>query len=92
MSEENPEKHIRLLYHRLGSQDLRDLLDDMLFDLKFTSPCVTEGDMALNNYAKILLAKVYADEENIKIGKEQVGVLDSSCWFDAIRRVLGRKK
>ena len=83
MSEENPEKHIRLLYHRLGSQDLRDLLDDMLFDLKFTSECETEGDMALNNYAKTLLSKVYADEER---------VVDSSQLFDTVRRLIGRKK
>ena len=83
MSEENPEKHIRLLYHRLGSQDLRDLLDDMLFDLKFTSECETEGDMALNNYAKTLLSKVYADEEN---------VVESSRLFEAVRRLIGRKK
>ena len=45
------EKHIDLLYRRMAGPEFGDLLEDMLFDLKFTSPCENDGDMALNNYA-----------------------------------------
>lgn len=81
--EQDPEQHIKLLYRRLAAQDMRVLLDDMLFDLKFTTPCVTEGDMALNNYAKVLLNKVYADQD---------GVVESNRLFELIKRLVGRRK
>jgi len=78
---QDPEQHIKGLYRRLAGQDMRDLLDDMLFDLKFTTPCESEGDMALNNYAKALMAKVYADQD---------GVVESNRLFEMIRRLVGR--
>ena len=80
---QDPEQHIKGLYRRLAGKDMRDLLDDMLFDLKFTTPCESEGDMALNNYAKVLLSKVYADQE---------GVVDSNRLFEMIGRLVGRGK
>ena len=77
------EKHIDLLYRRLAGPEFGDLLEDMLFDLKFTSPCENDGDMALNNYAKRLLVKVYADEE---------GTVSSTPFFETVRRLIRRKK
>lgn len=38
-------------------------LQYLLLDLKFIEPCQNEGDMALNNYAKELVALVYGDKE-----------------------------
>ena len=40
----------------------KTLLDDMLIDLHFITEATNEGEQALNNYAKILLGKVYAPE------------------------------
>ena len=77
------EKHIDLLYRRMAGPEFGDLLEDMLFDLKFTSPCENDGDMALNNYAKRLLVKVYADEE---------GTVSSTPFFETVRRLIRRKK
>ena len=80
--EYDPEQHIKRLYQRLAAQDMRVLLDDMLFDLKFTTRCESEGDMALNNYAKMLLSKVYADQD---------GVVESNKLFEMIRRLVRRR-
>jgi hypothetical protein len=81
--EDDPDKHIRRLYQRLAARDMRDLLDDLLYRLKFTQPCENEGDMALNNFAKELVNQVYADDE---------GVVDSGRFFDIVRRLVRRKK
>jgi len=81
--DESAEQHIKRLYQRLAAKDMRDLLDDMLFELKFTDECATEGDMALNNYAKRLVNKVYADQD---------GVVESNNLFETIRRLVRRRK
>jgi len=80
---EDPKQHMRRLFQRLGTREFQNLLDEMLYDLKFMGPCQSEGDMALNNYAKELLAKVYADES---------GKVDSGRLHGIIRRLVRRKK
>ena len=76
------EKHINLLYRRLAGPEFSPLLEAMLFDLKFATPCENEADMALNNYAKRLLLKVYADEE---------GFVGSTPFFETVRRLIRRR-
>jgi hypothetical protein len=58
------------------------VFEDMLWNLKFLSPCETEGDMALNNYAKSLVALVYGDAG---------GVVESGKLKNLIKRVFRRK-
>ena len=51
----------RLLLNAYKTMDKR-VLDDMLIDLHFLTPATNEGEQALNNYAKMLLGKVFAPE------------------------------
>ena len=55
-------------------------LEYLLLELKFLEPCETEGDMALNNTAKDILAMVYGERISSS------GIL----WF--IKRMLKRKQ
>lgn len=80
---DDQDKHILHLYKRLAGSEFLPMLEDMLYELKFTVPCKSEGDMALNNYAKELLVKVFGDER---------GVVSSMSFFDKIRNLVRRKK
>jgi hypothetical protein len=55
------EEKVLLAYKRkfIGDDDGGIVLEDMLFDLYFLQPCENEGQQALCNYAKTLLAKIY---------------------------------
>jgi hypothetical protein len=57
------EERIRSAYKAKFSDEIGQLvLQDMLWNLKFLTPCENEKDMALCNYAKSLLATIYGND------------------------------
>ncbi len=62
---ENVEKEDRIVnaYRSVFSGELGNLvLLDMLWELYFIKPCETQGEQALCNYAKSLLAVIYGED------------------------------
>lgn len=67
---ESDEQHIRRMYRTMRIGQNAEILNDMLRDLKFLDPCNSEAEMALNNYAKKLIVKVFSDDDGeVKSGR-----------------------
>lgn len=56
------EEHILTLYRQLRTGMGRELLTHMLMELKFLDKCENERDMALSNYAKTLVIRVFGED------------------------------
>ena len=79
---ESDEQHILRMYRTMRTGQNAEILNDMLRDLKFLDPCKSEADMALNNYAKKLIIKVFSDDD---------GEVKSSRLWRLLKKLIGRK-
>ena len=66
---ESDEQHILRMYRTMRTGQNAEILNDMLRDLKFLDQCNSEADMALNNYAKQLVVKVFSDDGEVESGR-----------------------
>jgi hypothetical protein len=78
---ESDEQHIRRMYRTMRAGQNAEILNDMLRDLKFLDPCKSEGDMALNNYAKQLVVKVFCEDD---------GQVKSSRLWRLLKKLTGK--
>ncbi len=78
---ESDEQHILRMYRTMRTGQNAEILNDMLRDLKFLDPCNSEADMALNNYAKTLIVKVFSEDD---------GEVESSRLWRLLKKLLGR--
>ena len=79
---ESDEQHIRRMYRTMRTGENAEILNDMLRDLKFLDRCESEGDMALNNYAKTLVIKVFCEDD---------GEVKSSRLWRFLKKLIGTK-
>lgn len=64
----NPEERIQAGYKTIFATEIGNIvLQDMLWNLKFLSPCENAADMALSNYAKSLLATIYGNDVSMTL-------------------------
>lgn len=76
----NKKDEITALYRIVFASDKGLLVfEHILMDLKFTDQCNNEGDMALNNYAKTLIVKVFSEQPSQK------------TFWGLIKRLIQRK-
>lgn len=80
---ESDEQHILRMYRTMRTGQGAEILNDMLRDLKFLDPCNSEADMALNNYAKTLIIKVFSDDD---------GEVKSSRLWRLLRKLIKKKE
>ncbi len=66
------------------SEEGRIVLDQILHDMKFLQECKTEGDMALNNYAKKLLIRIFWDSKKEAVSGRRI--------INLVKRLIGAKK
>ena len=78
---ESDEQHVRRMYRTMRTGQNAEILNDMLRDLKFLDPCNSEADMALNNYAKKLIVKVFSDDD---------GEVKSSRLWRLLRKLIDK--